>query len=85
MLALGGDGAGVIQLSYGLNSPFMAESALACCHQCNALGMGVCALYGSLVGQGREREHTALSPFARILAKAALRAGLRRGELVAVQ
>jgi hypothetical protein len=28
MLDLGGEGAGVAQLSYGLNSPFIAESAL---------------------------------------------------------
>ena len=39
MLMLGGEGTGVIQLSYGLNSPFMAESALECCNQANALEM----------------------------------------------
>jgi hypothetical protein len=39
MQELGGDGTGVIQLSYGLNSPFIAESALETCNQCNALGM----------------------------------------------
>jgi hypothetical protein len=29
----------VIQLSYGLESPFILESALETCNQCNALGM----------------------------------------------
>jgi hypothetical protein len=39
MLDLGGDGAGVIHLHYGLNSPFINESALETCNQANVLGM----------------------------------------------
>jgi hypothetical protein len=39
MMDLGGDGTGVIHLHYGLNSPFINESALECCNQCNVMGM----------------------------------------------
>src|ERR1700733_10105319 len=39
MLDLGGDGAGVIHLHYGLASLFINESALETCNQCNVMGM----------------------------------------------